>query len=473
MVKKLSGYFGVPATTLRKAGVFDAFIGIDNKLFVDPILLEKAETPEFKDSRQKLEKYFAETVTLLKASKQKDDVAWKAAGRRLVFREEHGTALGYANAGSHGNAIGQALGGRLLNRGSEIVALGVTDPVIFELIGLFEDDFGADRLSDMTVAILQEDFRAYTQRVATDLGLEPRRVFRYPGGREYSLPVNPDGSSPLILVPEELLAALPLALDPSQIDDVKAFNVELRKRFDALFATAAKQKRRVTKADIRGVFFATKGGIEALVHSYRNAVAKPYDFDEDPLGLFEWEETGKAIAEKFPLNLGMGSPKTIDDLRRVVDSIVKQFKRNMEENRLYEAIYDDRGRPRKEVFSQRIFFSVADAYCQANNLDLSREPNAGNGPVDFKVSSGYTGRVLVEIKLSSNSHLVKGFTDQLPAYEKSEATQESFLVVIRVTESTAAIREVLRIRDASLKEGQKIPTVVIIDARPTPSGSKR
>ena len=90
----------------------------------------------------------------------------------------YGTALGYADAGCHGNAIGPALGSRLLNRGHEIVALGVTDPVIFELIGLFEDDFGADRLSDMTVAILGDDFRAYTQRVATGLDLKSAPGFQ-------------------------------------------------------------------------------------------------------------------------------------------------------------------------------------------------------------------------------------------------------------------------------------------------------
>lgn len=209
MVKKLSRYFCLSATELRKAGVFNAFIGIDNKLFVDPILLQKAKTPEFSDSRQKLESYFADTVALLKACKHKDDVAWTAAGKRLLFHEEHGTALGYANAGSHGNAIGPELGSRLLNRGYEIVTLGVTDPVIFELIGLFEDDFGADRLSDMTVAILKDDFRAYTQRVTLDLDLKPRAVIRYSGGKEYMLPVSPDGTSPLLLVPEELRGCNP------------------------------------------------------------------------------------------------------------------------------------------------------------------------------------------------------------------------------------------------------------------------
>jgi hypothetical protein len=77
------------------------------------------------------------------------------------------------------------------------------------------------------------------------------------------------------------------------------------------------------------------------------------------------------------------------------------FKKNIEENKLL--LYREDGRARHEVFAQRLFFAVADAYCDANNVDLSREVNAGNGPVDFKLSIGYKGRILVEVKKSSNS----------------------------------------------------------------------
>jgi hypothetical protein len=144
MVKKLSRYLQVSPTSLSKAGVFDAFIGIDNQLFVDPTLLRNTKTPEFKSARDKLEKYFADVITLLEASSHQGDAAWREAANRLIFSEEHATALGYASAGGHGTAIGRELGARLVERGSEIVKLGVKDPVIFELIGLFEDDFGAD-----------------------------------------------------------------------------------------------------------------------------------------------------------------------------------------------------------------------------------------------------------------------------------------------------------------------------------------
>jgi hypothetical protein len=132
----------------------------------------------------------------------------------LVFREEPALALGYANAGCHGNAIGPALSRRLLERADEIVKLGIEDPVIFELIGLFEEDFGADRLSDMTVAVVTDEFRSYTNRVVVELDLKPHATFPF-NGKDFELPIAIDGKSPLLLVPEELLDTLPLALDPS------------------------------------------------------------------------------------------------------------------------------------------------------------------------------------------------------------------------------------------------------------------
>ncbi len=472
MINKVSLQFGVSRAKLRKAGVFDAFIGIDNKLFVDPVLLRTATTPEFLNAREKLEQYFVNVIKLIEASNREGDIAWVAAAGRLTFREIHATALGYANVGGHGNAIGPELANRLLVRSAEIIKLGVKDPVIFELIGLFEEDFGADRLSDMTVAILVEEFLSYNHRITRELDLNPRKSWRI-GEAEYELLRHPNTDGPLLLVPNELLDLLPVALDPSEIDHVKAFNDRLRTKFNELFATAAKRKRRPTKAEIREIFIRTPGGVQTLVDVYRKATGKPYNFDDDPSGLINWEEIGRTFAQNFALPIDIKTPKTVADVNNVVDKITAQFKKNVEQNRLYEALYDDDGNPRKEVYSQRIFYALADAYCEANDVDLNREPNAGNGPVDFKVSSGYRARVLVEIKLSSNSHLVKGFTDQLPAYQESESTQDGIFVILRVTESNSSIKEVLKIHKKAVEEGKKVPRIVVIDARPSKPASKR
>jgi hypothetical protein len=175
MAKRLSQYFGVPAETLKKNGVFNGYIGIDSKLFIDPNLLKTAKTPEFADGRDVIEKYFANVIKLLGLSSTRGDVAWREAANRLLFREQSGIALGYANVNSNGSGIGPSLAARLTERAAEIINLGVKDPVIFELIGLFEDDFGADRLSDMAVAILVEHFVAYSERIAEELDLKPRK----------------------------------------------------------------------------------------------------------------------------------------------------------------------------------------------------------------------------------------------------------------------------------------------------------
>ena len=323
MAQKLSRYFGLSALTLKKAGVFNALIGIDNKLFVDPTLLKNAKAAEFKDARNKLEEYFSEIIKLIQLSKSKGDVAWKEAHRRLVFREENATALGYGISGDHGKAIGEELSARLLDRASQIIQIGVVDPVIFELVGLFEEDFGADRLSDMTVAIIRDSFRAYTDRITRELDLIPRATFRY-GGKDHSLPLRPGGGKPLLLVPMELLDALPVALDPSGIETVSMFNAELRTRFNLLFANARKNKRRITKSDIREILFSTPDGIAALVKVYRQAAGRPYDFADDPLGLFEWEEIGFRFTKAYPLQLAAKSPKSLAEVKAIVTAIIKQ-----------------------------------------------------------------------------------------------------------------------------------------------------
>jgi hypothetical protein len=112
-----------------------------------------------------------------------------------------------------------------------------------------------------------------------------------------------------------------------------------------------------------------------------------------------------------------------------VTKIVKQFKKLVEFNGLADSLFDEADRQRHEKFSQLLFFAVADSYCKANNLDLSREPNAGRGPVDFKLSQGQA-RVLDELKLSSNSKALDGLLAQLPEYAKAEESPYNILVLV-------------------------------------------
>jgi hypothetical protein len=472
MVITLSAYFNVTPAQLREHGVLNAHLGIDNRLFVDPNLLKATDIPELKGARTDLENYFAPIITLLKASKAEGDVAWTSAVRKLIFREEHGTALGYAGAGGSGRGVGPKMAQMLVRRGKEIVDLDIEAPEMFELIGLFQENFGPDLLSDMAVGILRERFLTYTQRVAAELKLQPCRIFLFKQ-KEWILPVHPDGKKALIFVPSDVLTPLPVALDRSEISDVAQFNEEVRRQWNEIVAAASKDNREPTKTEIREMLLANPQNLSDLIDVYRKAAGQGYDFDLDPSGLFSWDYIGRTAAANFPLQIITKQPKTIDELREVLNLILQQFKKNIEQNKLYEVLYADDGRARNERFAQRLFFAIADSYCNANDVDLSREPNAGNGPVDFKLSAGYHARVLVEIKKSNNSDLLHGFDTQLEAYQQSEATQESVYLILRVSEVDNAIKDVLALREKKNAEGLRVPEVIVIDARKMPSASKR
>jgi hypothetical protein len=471
MVIILNAYFNVRPELLTQFGVLNAHLGIDNLLFVDPNLLKTTKAPELKGARAELEKYFVPVITLVKASNEPGDIAWKAAIQRLTFKEEHGTALGYASAGKSGRGIGAELAETLVQRAKEIVNLNIEAPEMFELIGLFQENFGPDLLSDMAVSILKERFLAYTQRVTKALELKPSRTFPV-RQKEWLLPVHPDGKKALIFVPFDVLSPLPIALDRSEIDEVAHFNAEVRQKWNEIVAAAGKEGKDPSKAEIREMLLAKPQNLADLIEVYRKAAGNGYNFNTDPQGLLSWEYFGRTAAEKSPLEIQNKKPQDMGNLREVLDLIVAQFKKLVEQNKLYEVLYDDNGRARREEFSQRVFFAVADTYCKANNVDLNREPNAGNGPVDFKLSAGYNGRFLVELKKSTNSRLLHGFETQLPEYEKSEATHESLYLIMRVSEGEAGIKDVIALRERKIKQGAKVPRVIVIDARKKASASK-
>lgn len=472
MAQPISEVLGINQDKLEEKGIFDAVLGIDTHLFIDPQLLKQTSIPEFANSHNKIVKHFSNLIVLLNASTQKGDRAWREVHKRLIFEELHGVSIGYGTHSSDGSAIGPVLAARLEESAYEILNLGIRDPEIFLLLGLFEDDFGADRLSDMIISIIKNDLYAFTQRVATELEISNRIDVSTPEG-VYSLPKHPIRQEGLILLPKELLRDLPIALDRDGIDYVVAVNQELRNRLNQMIGITWKSK--ITKRQIKDLIFSNKDNIEILLSAYKGNRSGAYDFIKDPASEVIWYNLGQKFASENPTPLSLEQDANIDDLEDIVRKIIFQFKRNVEVNGLREHLYIRENRTlkrRHERFSQLLFFSTADTYCEANNIDISREPNAGNGPVDFKLSRGYFARILVELKLSSND-LMSGYEKQLVAYEESERTKRSIYVVLKVTQSEIKIRRLLDRREQLVREGKNPPPIYVIDARLRPSASRR
>jgi hypothetical protein len=87
--------------------------------------------------------------------------------------------------------------------------------------------------------------------------------------------------------------------------------------------------------------------------------------------------------------------------KEIVELIIENFKNQIESNGLFKLLYESKHKKklRHERTAQQLFFSVAQIFCLANDLDVSPETNSGLGSVDFKFSKGATSKINVEIKI--------------------------------------------------------------------------
>lgn len=124
------------------------------------------------------------------------------------------------------------------------------------------------------------------------------------------------------------------------------------------------------------------------------------------------------------------------------DCLQKHFIQLIERNDLWQSLWY-KGKRLPERYAQLLFFAIADAYCRANNVDITPEVGAGGGPVDSKFSTGYDGRVLVEIKMSDNPQLLHGYTVQLETYKTGQRTSEGIYLVVDVGSGNKQLKAVV------------------------------
>lgn len=470
MIHRISDAINVTEEDLEGEGAFNGFVEIDSRLHVDPHLLKTVTTLELKDSYKHFRQYFDEVIHLLDASSFYSDRFYRQAVQRLIFHEVPIAALGYSTKGILGSGIGIGFAKEIAKTASEIVAAGIKDPIIFELVGLLEEGIGADRISDMTIRIILGDLLQYSQRVAKNLKVETR-IYKY-RGIKYAIPYDSITKRKILLFPKEILCDLPIAIDKDDVDFVSFYNSQLRKEVNKIIGITWKEAAKIKKQNLRGVLLKSPEFLRNLIKRYRSKSITHYDFINDPLGKFNWYVIAQKFSKEYPIDIKAVSYEKLENIVELVILICEQFKRLVEKNGLWKTLYDTGGRLQHERYAQLLFFAIADAYCEANNLDLSREPNEGRGSVDFKISSGYKFKIIVEIKYSRNTHLRKGYTKQLPAYQQAERTEHSIYMIIRTTRSTKIIDKLSSIRDQGLKEGRSMPDIIIVEGRRELTASK-
>lgn len=462
-----SKQFNVSNSLIEKTGVFDVILDVDTRVFIDPALLDLCDEPEFDNSRNIIEEYFSKIITLLHHSKKKDDMYWKKANKLLTFKELSGTCFGYSENGTGGNAIGKKLRDSILFTIKDLIIEGEDDPILFELLGVFQEGIGCDRVSDLITYILRKEILNYTQRVVTSANISTITI-RFED-KEYLTCNNPYNNKPLLLLPSSILSPLPVAEDFDDIDYICQENERVRQEINAYFDLG--QKKKICKADILLMMKRNEGFRSALINTYKTTPRNKYDFTIDPAGEYVWVNVSKDYVSKYPLELSKIPINTVDDVLSITQIICEKFKFLIENNGLSKLLYDDKDVTKHESAAQLLFYGIADAYCDANNIDLTKEGNNGRGPVDFKLSRGSLDKVVVETKLTSNSQLRHGIEKQLPIYMAQEKTKQAIYLIIdnghpKTLENFKIFYDEL---DVTIRNKIKY---IIIDATIKPSASK-
>jgi hypothetical protein len=462
-----SDHFEVDREALQDVGAFDPLLDVDLPYAIDPKLLQESSVPEMQGAHSTLLARYRDIYVLLQASKSGGDRPWREALKLVNFPEFKGPCLGFAAGTAAGRGWGPTLREKVLRSAKEVISLGITDPRFFELVGVFEEGIGPDLISDMIGTILVSPLASYTKRVCDALGL-PTQQFQIghvrcelPG----YFPEHGDRARYIILVPEDILTEMPVALDRSDVPVVAEHSDAARRYLNETFGADWRELSARRKEVARAALLSDASVLNEFLSKYEDKDAAAYNFDEDPRNLRLWYDLARRFLESGTLpQLRLSADATAKEVAGVVRTIVTEFKRNVEHNGLWQLFYNDNDTPRREAIIQRTFQAVAQAHCAANNLDLAVEVNAGRGPVDFKVTRGSRARVLVEFKRSMNSKLLQGYRAQVATYAAAEAATDSFYVVIDFGENDHAMTRLYDEHAHYCEQNKRQPHLIVIEA---------
>lgn len=355
-----------------------------------------------------------------------------------------------------------------LRTAKQIVDSGIKDPEIFELMGLFQEGIGADRISDMVGRIIVDDLLEYSRRIFSNFGLRMERtIFE---GRVYEgiiNPLKPSDNSPLILLPKDILRDLPFAYSWENADKIFPTNKQLRQKINATIGSTWKEViRRLNKKNLRELLLEDPELLKDLIESYKNKPFHSYNFDADINGEIVWYEKSQYYVQNYPLESTYDKNLKPENLLSTVLLICQKFKDLIEKHGLSEFFYIENSKEtRKESAAQKLFYGIAYGYSLDSNLVLNLQNNLGRLAIEFQTKPGIK-KVLVETKLTTNSRNIDWFKKQILDLQQDDANYFRVYIFIDILGGSIESFKALQVRQSKILPDQNKPEVIFINARP-------
>lgn len=409
---------------------FDPILVADTELFVDPFATFGATDEFFSDSFDKIISFFNEAFKLAaKSERNANSISYKKLEDMLVFPEINEIGLGYSGSNS-GAGASKHFRDQMIGAIYYSIERGLKEYRHFEEIGIFEEGIGCDRISDITCNILKSNIIRYTQNICKQLNIPTVQVrmrhidfdfnqLRWIDGI-VNLPYNKYKKRGILLVLRNFVNDLPTI----NADDFKDYiwdvkNETLRNDFNYAI------KKDIDKQEIIRIARDNPDWVLEYEEIKEREGFKPYNLELDPKGKYLWSSKEvQKFTEQNPIKC-----EREEELSQCITDMCYSFKNFVENEGGYKLLWN-KERPKSESAAQLLLYGITKAHCMHLDIDISKECNAGSGPVDFKYSQGYKKRVLLETKLVSNSKYWNGLTKQLPKYMDAEGIENGIYMII-------------------------------------------
>lgn len=189
-----------------------------------------------------------------------------------------------------------------------------------------------------------------------------------------------------------------------------------------------------------------------------------------------WVAAARTVARAEAITAAPVGQPTPEGFLQWVGTLADRFQHAVEHSDLWRVLWDDKlAKPRSELIVHASAAAMWNSLCALADVDMSREPDAGRGPVDFKFSAGWHRRALIEVKLLSSSKLFQGADAQLPEYLASEQVSCAYYVCVGFTDRDLRPERLALVRATCAAYEARSGCAVVprfIDARPKPSASR-
>lgn len=267
----------IPHEKLEKNGIFDCFLDKDSEFSINIQRLKESTTPEFSDSYNKIVKHFRNIGLLLSKAENKDAVAFRSAIKIFDFSEVNEIRLGYSK-GKRGNGFGKKIKEKVIFDAYEIIKNGCEEPQLFELMGLFEKNVGADRISDMIGVIILEDIQKYTLKTLKKLKIDKKKKLEYDKG----FIINPYTKKRIYLLPIEILHKLPIVQCWSDIAYAAEYNQSIKDEMNRIVGdTWNKLSKEKKKEKIRETILSNNEFISGIINAYKSESINQLNIKKD------------------------------------------------------------------------------------------------------------------------------------------------------------------------------------------------